>query len=222
MKLVEASRKAGIVLGHLVRHPKLVRKLHSLLYKGYLLEAGWITSALRKRPLTREGAPLPWLTYPMIDFLAERLRPEMTVFEYGGGNSTLYFGPRVASVTTVEHNREWFDFLKSNVPNNCTMLFQELENDGAYCRTAPTIGQRFDIIVVDGRDRVNCARHAVDALSEKGVIIFDDFERERYQEADALLATHGFRRFNFWGIKPGLMERVNSALFYRPQNVFGL
>ncbi|MGE0081411.1 MAG: FkbM family methyltransferase [Thiohalomonadaceae bacterium] len=222
MRLIEGFRKTGIVLGHFLRYPKLMRKLQGFVYKGYLLDEGWINSAKHKRPLAADGSPLPWFTYPMIDFLGERLNHEMKVFEYGGGNSTLYFASRVAQVTTVEHNAEWHDYLVRRMPENCKVLFQPLEYGGAYSQSAKTQGELFDLIVVDGRDRVNCARHALDALSARGVIIFDDFERERYHEAEGFLRERNFRRLNFWGIKPGLMERVNTALFYRDGNVFGL
>ena len=35
----------------------------------------------------------------------------MTVFEYGGGGSTLFFATKVRELVTVEHNKEWFDGL---------------------------------------------------------------------------------------------------------------
>lgn len=210
------------VLRYLLTNPRLLRKLLSATYKGYLLKEGWVASVRAKMAMDAEGRPFPWLTYPMIHLLNERLTREMTVFEYGGGNSTLYFGDRVRDVTTVEHNPEWHAYLKSKARENCRVLFQELEYDGAYCRTAAATGKRFDIIVVDGRDRVNCARHALSALSERGVIIFDDFERERYQETKVLLAAAGFRQLNFWGMKPGLLDGANTALFYRADNLFGI
>ena len=40
--------------------------------------------------------------------------------------------------------------------------------------------EEFDIILIDGRNRVDCFRYALDKLSDKGIIIFDDFQRGTY------------------------------------------
>lgn len=221
-KAKEGIVKTGIVFGHLFKNPKLVRRLISYLYKGYFLEMGWLRSFLEKRPVDRQGAPIPWLTYPMIEFLEERLTEDVSVFEYGGGHSTIYLAKRVKEITTVEHNSEWFEHLKSKVPENCSLVFRELEYDGGYSRTSVDMGKLYDIVFVDGRDRVNCAVQATQALNDVGVIIFDDFERERYQDAAIKLKAKGFRQLNFWGFKPGFFDRSNTALFYRDNNVFGL
>lgn len=221
-KSKEAIIKTGIVLRYLFKSPKLVRRIMSFLYKGYFLEVGWINSFLDRRPVDENNQPLPWFTYPIIEFLNERLSNEMTLFEYGGGNSTLYLSRLVKNVTTVEHNEEWFKHLQSNCPDNCTLIYRELEYGGAYATTSQDSKKVYNIIIVDGRDRVNCAQQAIDALSENGVIIFDDFERERYQNASVFLDEHGFKQLNFWGFKPGFFDRSNTALFYRSDNVFRL
>ncbi|WP_303902535.1 class I SAM-dependent methyltransferase [Thiohalomonas denitrificans] len=221
-KVVEALNKTGTVLRYLVTNPEIVRRMLSHLYKGFFVESGWINAFLEGRPVDRENNPLPWFTYPAIDFLDERLNLDMSVFEYGGGNSTLYFASRVKKVTTVEHHAEWFRHLKTSAPDNAEIIFCELEYGGKYQKMAPTRQERFDVVVVDGRDRVNCAHAAIEALSERGVIVFDDFERERYQAAADNLAENGFRQLNFWGFKPGFFERKNTAVFYRTKNVFRL
>jgi hypothetical protein len=42
----------------------------------------------RSSPLEIE---LPWISYAAIDFLDGYLKPDMTVYEYGSGGSTLFF-----------------------------------------------------------------------------------------------------------------------------------
>lgn len=221
-KAKEGIVKTAIVLGYLFRKPELVRRLISYLYKGYFLEMGWLRSFIEKRPVDRQGQPVPWLTYPMIEFLEERLTQEMDVFEYGGGHSTLYLATRVKSITTVEHNREWFDHLQSKILENCNLIYCELEYGGDYSRAATNTGELYDVVFVDGRDRVNCATEAALALGDSGVLIFDDFEREKYQDAAIKLKEKGYKQLNFWGFKPGFFDRSNSALFYRDDNVLGL
>ncbi|PWT96526.1 MAG: hypothetical protein C5B52_15490 [Bacteroidetes bacterium] len=55
----------------------------------------------------------PWITFPSIAFLENILRPDMTIFEYGSGGSTLYWISHVKKVISVEHDREWYHLLKS-------------------------------------------------------------------------------------------------------------
>src|SRR5689334_22755263 len=55
------------------------------------------------------GEKLPWLTFPAIDYLKKNLKKTDSVFEYGGGGSTLFFLEHASRVTTVEHDLNWFN-----------------------------------------------------------------------------------------------------------------
>ncbi len=50
---------------------------------------------------------LPWITYAGIDFLNRVLAPDMRVFEWGVGGSTLFFARRVRNLVSVEHDPNW-------------------------------------------------------------------------------------------------------------------
>lgn len=71
-----------------------------------------------KRSLEKNASSIndkqPWITYKVIDYLDKTLQPDHTVFEYGGGGSTLFFASRVSEVITIEHNEEWFKLLSEN------------------------------------------------------------------------------------------------------------
>jgi hypothetical protein len=133
----------------------------------YLVSRGWIESRRTKRSVDAEGRPLPWITYGAIDFLTERARETFTVFEFGSGNSTLWWAERVAHVTSVEHDEKWAQRVARRLPGNVTYSYVPLERDGDYCRAASASGETFDIVVVDGRDRVNCAGRR-DRLGQHG------------------------------------------------------
>ena len=64
---------------------------------------------------------IPWITFWTIDYLEEFLNKKMSVFEYGGGGSTLFFASRVAELVTVEHNQEWFSGLTIEMKKNTTV-----------------------------------------------------------------------------------------------------
>lgn len=57
----------------------------------------------------------PWLTFQATATISEALKPGCSVFEFGGGGSTLYFLDRGAKVITVEHDSHWFDLLDKSV-----------------------------------------------------------------------------------------------------------
>lgn len=46
-----------------------------------------------------------------IKFLDQTLTPQMTVFEWGSGGSTLFFAKRCQQVTCVEHQAEFYHFM---------------------------------------------------------------------------------------------------------------
>ena len=52
---------------------------------------GWFSEFKTGEPVDKNFEPLPWLTYPFIDFIIERLSKEFSVFEIGNGNSALIF-----------------------------------------------------------------------------------------------------------------------------------
>src|SRR5437762_2857857 len=94
---------------------------YSLATRGPLKDDGWLRSFREERCVDAEGRPLPWLTYPAIEFLAARVRPEMRVFEYGSGQSTLWWAARVRQVISCEHDPAWAERLRDQLPANVTL-----------------------------------------------------------------------------------------------------
>ncbi|MGB3614085.1 MAG: hypothetical protein WBA10_09850 [Elainellaceae cyanobacterium] len=70
---------------------------------------GWVESLQAKLPIDANGNPLPWWTYSAIEFVSTLARPDFRVFEYGGGQSTLWWASQIARVTTIDHDQEWVD-----------------------------------------------------------------------------------------------------------------
>lgn len=87
----------------------------------------WIRSLDgRAGPLADE---LPWITFAAIQFLKKNLRPEMSVFEYGSGGSTLFFSRRVKQIFSVEHDPLWYEKVAQAIKNsqrkNCQLVVHE-------------------------------------------------------------------------------------------------
>src|SRR5262245_66641616 len=117
-----AGRRALQALG--------VWPLYVLRTRGPLHDDGWFRSFASGLPVDAAGRPLPWLAYPAIEFLARRVQPEWRVFEYGCGNSTLWWASRVREVIACEHDRAWAERLRPQLPANVTLRQVDLEYGG--------------------------------------------------------------------------------------------
>ena len=105
---------------------------------------------------------------------------------------------------------------------NAKVMLVENDIDGKYCRPIHEIDGLFDVVIVDGRDRVNCLRRALGKLNKEGVIVLDDSQRERCQEGIAYTLSQGFKRLELEGLKPGEFGLDQTAILYRPHNCFCL
>jgi len=190
--------------------------------QSYLHTTGWMETLRRQYPCRPDGSELPWMNYPVIAFLERRLTPDLDLFEYGSGYSTLFFARHVRSTVSVEHDRAWHDKLQPQLPANARLLFVEMDRDGRYCRSIHETGGSYDFVVVDGRDRVNCLRQAVDRLTARGVVLLDDSQREEYAPGIAFARERGFSVLDFEGLKPTGKVIERTTLFYRRENCLGI
>ncbi|AMR30410.1 FkbM family methyltransferase [Mucilaginibacter sp. PAMC 26640] len=208
----------------ILSNPSHLRALLSFDNKGYLNDIGWFKAYDTKSPVDKHGNPIPWVTYSFIDFIKERINKQHSVFEFGSGNSTFFYAKYARKVVSVEHDKEWLEKIDKSPEKttNSEMIYSELQRDGEYCRMPLKLNEKFDIIIVDGRDRVNCCKQAVDALTTVGVVVLDDSERESYQEGVKFLVAQGFKHLSFSGISPGLFYFKSTSLFYKANNCLGI
>jgi hypothetical protein len=191
------------------------RFVNSEIESGFLNQIGWTNSFYKKAPVDKNNNPLPWVSYSMIYFLEKYINKNMKVFEFGSGNSTLFFGKKVQKVVSVEHDLEWYEKISIISPKSVEIVYSELEYNGDYCRMIRNYNEKFDIIFIDGRDRVNCLKNSIDYLNDNGIIILDDSERSKYQEAFSFMKIKGFYSFTIYGISAGIFEFHETTVFYR-------
>lgn len=193
-------------------------------WKGsYFDKSGWVRSFKNKKPVNSNGEAIPWLSYSAYKFLEGRLSSDVTIFEYGAGYSSIYFSGVLKNVISVEHDKNWYDDLKRrNIPNH-TLVFKDVFSDKlSYCGAIDEFEEDFEIVLIDGRERNLCAEFAVKSLAKNGVVIFDDFDRDKYSKSGKLFDEHGYKRIDFWGMAVGSIRLKNTAVFYRENNVLGL
>ena len=90
--------------------------------KDRSLDEGWLRSFRVGRPVDVAGNPVPWIAYPAIRFLETRVGADLKVFEYGAGNSTLWWAKRVARVISCESDAAWAEEVRASLPGNAFAL----------------------------------------------------------------------------------------------------
>lgn len=127
----------------------------------------------------------PWLTRQAIGLLDRLLRPSDVALEFGAGRSTRWLAPRVAQLTSVEHDTAWSrrvsEWLASDGLANVQLLERPLaahEEDGEdapYVRLIDTLpDQGLDVVLIDGRHRNHCAVASAPKLKPGGLAIIDN------------------------------------------------
>jgi hypothetical protein len=140
-----------------------------------------------------------WMTEEEIRLIKSYLGKDKNFFEWGAGGSTIEFSKYVKEYYSVEHDFDWYNIVFKNVGKNVHLFYippntPDLEwfppfEEGkasdfkSYIKFVHKIvssGKKFDLVLVDGRARVDCALEVLPYLQEKAVVFIHDFEREYY------------------------------------------
>lgn len=184
----------------------------------FSLETGHFWSCVRSRAVDRKGHPLPWYTYPAIQFLLPKDFSEKRVLEWGGGQSSLFWAERAKEVVVFESDRTWSSRLERHKrPNMSVHLVSKHASESGQLLT----GQRFDIIVVDGLDRWLCAEISLNLLDPDGAIIVDDSECNCGPISGCgfidLYRRAGLSRIDFYGYSPGNSTQHCTSIFFKQE-----
>lgn len=186
-------------------------------------------------------APVPWLPHSATGFLESFLQPEMRVFEWGSGGSTLFFAKRVALVVSVEHSGNFLPSIREALVEhkieNCDLLHipPELGEIGTHVsnpehyfsghypgqnfeRYASAIDGRelFDLVMVDGRARPSCIKHGHELVRPGGYLMLDNSSRSHYRPALAEFLANWECRV-FFGYGPYLRNPWRCTTWRRIQ-----
>ena len=208
LKLVRKSR----IMSDMLAIYRLWRR------SSYLRQVGWFDSSSNRMPIDRKGRHIPWFTYGAVQFLEPRIKEWMTVFEYGSGNSTIWWSRRVSQVVSCEHDGDWYKRMIPELAGNVEYVHCDLQCGPAYSKVILRYRGKFDIIVIDGRDRVNCAKNSLPALKPSGIVIWDNSNRKKYQDGYDHLTGNGFKRIDFAGLGPINAKGWCTSIFYRTAN----
>ncbi len=153
---------------------------------------------------------LPWLTDGALDFIDSHIfhikagaGRNPRVFEFGAGNSTLYFLSRGCYVTSVEHDADWCR--KITAAAACFGYESRLslaEAERPYNVKFDELAGDFDLVLVDGRDRVMCLETVLQRLAtlpghKQPILILDNTEHVADKYARYLGLLNNFSLLHF-------------------------
>lgn len=138
----------------------------------------------------------PWYTRSAISFLEGYVKSDMSVLEYGGGSSTVWWANRVKKLVTVERDPLWRMMIEENLPRPIELIRQEPECFGPY-----------DIVVVDGPNRLECVKQGMELLKPGGLLILDNADDEGHK---ACLEAVPWERQDF-------INKWNTCMWKKPE-----
>jgi predicted O-methyltransferase YrrM len=239
MRFGIAVRRGRAFVSNTARH---LRAGHPLRESTRYFWPWWESLASGRSPLDDE---IPWICFSAIDFLYTALRPDMTVFEYGTGGSTLFWARRVRQVYAVEHDRAWYERVRDVVmKQGCrnvdlrlcepTVAVGNIDSpaslDGfasgdmiyhgysfeTYVRSIESFPDHsFDVVLIDGRARPACFAHAHPKLRPGGYLILDNPERPHYYSVHDTLRCAGWPCFEFHGPVPSIPNFSETTIWVK-------
>ncbi|MDT9200120.1 class I SAM-dependent methyltransferase [Limnospira fusiformis KN01] len=181
---------------------------------NYLESSGWIKSLATGVPINFDSQPIPWYTYPAIEFIENKISSDFKVFEYGSGQSTLWWAERVLKVISVESDRNWFSYIQEKMPKNVELSLSAQEEEYA-AEISRYSNNYFDVIIIDGKNRNKCVELSLSKLKDTGFIIFDNTDDYSYDRGIEFLAFNGYKRIDFYGTIAGYTYKNCTSVFFK-------
>ena len=174
---------------------RLPREIKATLrnYKILSAEFGQFKTMRKRVCVDASDVPIPWYSYPAVEYIKQLEFSTKSIFEYGSGYSTRFWADRCRKLISVEDNIEWYGKLMSQLPDNVEYRFLEGRNE--YIHAINDYSDPFDVIIIDGSYRFECAVQSLRQLSEYGFIILDNSDwkektSELLRKSDLLLRQY--------------------------------
>ena len=168
IKLHEATTiYPALVIPRVLRSGSLPRTVTTAV-SHLLQDYGWFRSVREGKVIDAAGMPIPWFTYPAIDYVRQLDLSEKAIFEWGAGFSTLFWSSRAKTVTSIETDPLWYSLLKPQLGSNCELILST--RDVKQYSSLIYDKNEFDVIIIDGtgESRVSCSRAAIAQSAARG------------------------------------------------------
>jgi len=172
---------------------------------------GYARSARKRACLDAQSQPLPWYTYPAIEYLSQLDFRQKRVFEFGSGNSSLFWAARSRAVISIENDRCWFERMDKLRPANLQIKLCETRE--TYVDSLGQMDGGFDVIIVDGSFRYDCAAAVARKLNAGGLVILDN--ADWFPRAAETLRRAGLLEVDLKGFGPLNHYAWTTSLFFQ-------
>lgn len=180
----------------------------------------------------------PWLPYLTTEFI-KSIKPQR-VFEWGSGESTLFFAQYVRHLVSIEHDQEWYNKIKPQLPAWVDYQYIPYElgeigpdkSDPCHYKSGSTqLGpvnfrnyasaideyEFFDLILIDGMARASCISHAISHVQAGGYLVIDNTGDRPYylDKTQELFGNYesGWEKITFMGYGPILDYKWETTVF---------
>ena len=108
---------------------------------------------------------------------------ETRLLEFGSGISTLHHAKRCKEVISVESDPYWFSrvslllYILDLDENVYPLLGLGIEYEKTFAMAFPN--KKYDVVSIDGKNRLECAKSILPHIHDNSVVIFSDFWREK-------------------------------------------
>lgn len=174
------TRGSGIwqrlISGHPARKTRIHDELGACIPLERLLRNGPAAIASGAvRLLTGRRPERPWISYDAQRIIAGFLSPASHVLEFGSGMSTAWYARHAGSVISMESDRDWYEVVSANLRGlrNASVTFAATADQ--YVGGAPD--GPYELIMIDGDWRPECATFAIANLAPGGMIYLDNSDK---------------------------------------------
>lgn len=183
-------------------------------YKHLSVRFGQFKTMRQMESVDREGNPIPWYAYPAVEYTKQLDFADKTIFEFGSGNSSIFWSQRCKKLVSVENDREWYRKVKARLPDNVEYHF--LPGKDEYISSIAHCPYEFDVIIIDGSYRPECAAQALTRLKADGFIILDN--SDWWPKTSELLRKADLIEVDMSGFGP-INDYTTTTSFYFRRNV---
>ncbi len=141
----------------------------------------------------------PMMSDEEIKFFKSYLNKSKIVLEWGAGRSTLEFSKDTKKYYSIEHDFNWYNLIWKEILKNTKIYYvppntpnldwhpvfaegghDEFRNYIQFANNIASFNKKFDIVLIDGRARVDCAIEVLPHLKGGSIVFIHDFNRITY------------------------------------------
>lgn len=147
------------------------------------ISISYIVSRLKQILYFKKYPDNPWMTKDSVNLLEQLIKKTDVGLEYGSGKSTKWFAMRCKHLTSIEHNKEWFEIVSRKIKNQNNVDYRLLSlNDNPvesdYYKSIYEFSDKsLDFIINDGKFRDLIASEGIKKIKCGGIYILDNAER---------------------------------------------